>query len=259
VYLNFRVRLFILPYSNARFSICATHREWFVTHVDVDLQEFLDQAQTVTTPIANTLIMTVLSKPVNDLTSNIKAGINTTAPARSSSQSIIASAALISVATYMANYLYRQYYNKSSNSYPSRFNQSGSVVDGPIPGSDKFRVTIPYKKRMAEVRYRPTKQEAFAKNKRRFTEVKGNIQMHKVGVNKDFFKQLFALLKIIIPKMKSKEVFILFMHSAFLVLRTYLSVVVAKLDGRIVRDLVSIFCKNSLNVMCKSRKDSFEC
>jgi len=92
---------------------------------------------------------------------------------------------------------------------------------------------------MAEVRYRPTKKETFAKNKKMFTEVKGNSQMSKVGVNKHFFKQLLALLKVIIPKIRSKEVFILVMHSAFLVLRTYLSVVVAKLDGRIVRDLVS--------------------
>ena len=36
-----------------------------------------------------------------------------------------------------------------------------------------------------------------------------------------------------------KEAFMLVLHTFFLVLRTVLSVMVARLDGRIVRDLVS--------------------
>ncbi|PWN37904.1 uncharacterized protein FA14DRAFT_159728 [Meira miltonrushii] len=61
----------------------------------------------------------------------------------------------------------------------------------------------------------------------------------KVGVNKEFFRQLRAIFKVIVPHASSKEVFIFLLHTAFLVLRTYLSVLVARLDGRIVRDLVS--------------------
>ena len=38
-----------------------------------------------------------------------------------------------------------------------------------------------------------------------------------------------------------KEAFMLVLHTFFLVLRTVLSVMVARLDGRIVRDLVSLF------------------
>ncbi|KAE8231048.1 hypothetical protein CF326_g3945 [Tilletia indica] len=61
----------------------------------------------------------------------------------------------------------------------------------------------------------------------------------KVGVNKEFFRQLRAIFLILVPHSNSREVFIFALHSFFLVLRTYLSVLVARLDGKIVRDLVS--------------------
>lgn len=61
----------------------------------------------------------------------------------------------------------------------------------------------------------------------------------KVGVNKEFFRQLRAIFKILIPSSKSKELLIFFIHTGYLLLRTYLSVLVARLDGALVRDLVS--------------------
>ncbi|KAI8992395.1 ABC transporter transmembrane region 2-domain-containing protein [Pilobolus umbonatus] len=61
----------------------------------------------------------------------------------------------------------------------------------------------------------------------------------KVGVNKEFRSQLGSIATILFPNWHTKEVFLLVLHSIFLVLRTYLSVVVARLDGRIVRDLVN--------------------
>ncbi len=61
----------------------------------------------------------------------------------------------------------------------------------------------------------------------------------KVGVNKEFFRQLKAIFRILIPRRNSKEVLIFLLHTSFLVLRTYLSTLVARLDGIIVRDLVS--------------------
>ncbi|KAJ2733375.1 ATP-binding cassette long-chain fatty acid transporter pxa1 [Coemansia sp. BCRC 34962] len=53
-----------------------------------------------------------------------------------------------------------------------------------------------------------------------------------------FLQQLRALARILIPSVASKEVAIIAMHAAFLVLRTWLSVVVAELDGKIVKHLV---------------------
>ncbi|KAI9325924.1 ABC transporter transmembrane region 2-domain-containing protein [Zopfochytrium polystomum] len=52
-----------------------------------------------------------------------------------------------------------------------------------------------------------------------------------------FFKQLFRILKIIVP-LRSKEFILLNLFSAFLVARTWLSLYVAVLDGRIVSALV---------------------
>ncbi len=61
----------------------------------------------------------------------------------------------------------------------------------------------------------------------------------KVGVNKEFFRQLRAIFRILIPRWHCKESYIFLLHTFFLVLRTYLSVLVARLDGAIVGNLVS--------------------
>ncbi|CEN62620.1 ABC transporter transmembrane region 2-domain-containing protein [Aspergillus pseudodeflectus] len=60
----------------------------------------------------------------------------------------------------------------------------------------------------------------------------------KVGVNREFFRNLSRLLKIVIPSWRSKELRLLVSHSVFLVLRTLLSLYVAELDGRLVSNLV---------------------
>jgi len=62
---------------------------------------------------------------------------------------------------------------------------------------------------------------------------------HKPNVDKTFMRQLFALLRLTFPHFTSKEVGMLCLHSFFLVLRTILSLYVARLDGRIVRNIVS--------------------
>jgi ATP-binding cassette subfamily D (ALD) long-chain fatty acid import protein len=60
----------------------------------------------------------------------------------------------------------------------------------------------------------------------------------KVELNREFFKSLFRLLKIVIPGWKSKELRLLISHSIFLVVRTLISLYVAELDGRLVSNLV---------------------
>lgn len=60
----------------------------------------------------------------------------------------------------------------------------------------------------------------------------------RVGINREFFKNLLRLLKIVIPGWRSKELRLLVSHTVFLVLRTMLSLYVAELDGRLVSNLV---------------------
>ncbi|CAI7628504.1 unnamed protein product [Penicillium glandicola] len=60
----------------------------------------------------------------------------------------------------------------------------------------------------------------------------------RVEINREFFKNLLRLLKIVIPGWRSKELRLLVSHSVFLVLRTLLSLYVAELDGKLVSNLV---------------------
>jgi ATP-binding cassette subfamily D (ALD) long-chain fatty acid import protein len=61
----------------------------------------------------------------------------------------------------------------------------------------------------------------------------------KPGLNVAFLHQFMALMQIAVPRIGSKESGLLTTHAFFLLLRTYLSLVVARLDGEIVRDLVA--------------------
>lgn len=60
----------------------------------------------------------------------------------------------------------------------------------------------------------------------------------KVELNRDFFRSLLRLLKIVVPGWRSKEMRLLISHSFFLVLRTLISLKVAAMDGAIVKALV---------------------
>ncbi|XP_071081923.1 ATP-binding cassette sub-family D member 2-like [Haliotis cracherodii] len=60
----------------------------------------------------------------------------------------------------------------------------------------------------------------------------------RIAVDRRFFKQLKYLLKIIIPKLWSKESALLILHSISLITRTFLSIYVASLDGSLVKTIV---------------------
>ncbi|KAF2430129.1 putative peroxisomal fatty acid ABC transporter [Tothia fuscella] len=121
-----------------------------------------------------------------------------------------------------------------------------------IKGKDGSRtIYVPYKDSPSKVIIHPTKQTTFDAHRRLFLQPPraaglgdgGQPQVPppqtKPGLNLAFLHQFLSLLNIMVPRWTSKEAGLLLSHSLFLILRTYLSLVVARLDGEIVRDLVA--------------------
>ncbi|KAK4451660.1 putative lipid transporter [Podospora aff. communis PSN243] len=109
-------------------------------------------------------------------------------------------------------------------------------------------IYVPYKDSTSKVVIHGTKPLTFEAHRRLFLNpprVSGLGDGHvpsaqtKPGLNLAFLHQFLSLMSIMIPRWTSKEAGLLASHGAFLMLRTYLSLVVARLDGEIVRDLVA--------------------
>jgi ATP-binding cassette subfamily D (ALD) long-chain fatty acid import protein len=122
-----------------------------------------------------------------------------------------------------------------------------------LKGKDGSRtIFVPYKNSTSKVVIHPTKTTTFEAHRRLFLnpprasglpDSQSVPQMPplqtKPGLNLAFLHQFLSLLSIMIPRWQSKETALLLSHGLFLALRTYLSLVVARLDGEIVRDLVA--------------------
>ncbi|KAJ3512874.1 hypothetical protein NMY22_g15209 [Coprinellus aureogranulatus] len=119
-----------------------------------------------------------------------------------------------------------------------------------VPGDEETKVLlVPYRDRVTKVPIRPIPQEKLDNDRKHFPLLPPSAQ-NKPNIDMSFLRQLRAiLLRIVLPPSswdgkgasplwRSRQVGILTLHSAFLVLRTVLSILVARLDGRIVRDLV---------------------
>ena len=107
-------------------------------------------------------------------------------------------------------------------------------------------IYVPYRDGTAKVVIHNTKPLTFEAHRRLFLNpprVSGLGDMvpsqAKPGLNLAFLHQFLSLMSIMIPRWTSKESGLLVSHAGFLLLRTYLSLVVARLDGEIVRDLVA--------------------
>lgn len=121
-----------------------------------------------------------------------------------------------------------------------------------LRGKDGSRVIfVPYRNSTSKVVIHPTKPTTFDAHRRLFLNPPRAARLSdgqatplvpppqtKPGLNLAFLHQFLSLLSIMIPHWNSKETALLLSHGVFLVLRTYLSLVVARLDGAIVRDLV---------------------
>jgi len=70
------------------------------------------------------------------------------------------------------------------------------------------------------------------------TENGGGKQRLSVGLDRDFFRQLMILLKIMVPGWRTREMGLLTCATLTLLARTFLSVYVAELEGQIVKRIV---------------------
>ena len=109
-------------------------------------------------------------------------------------------------------------------------------------------IYVPYKDSTSKVVINTTKSLTFEAHRRLFLNpprVSGlgdgavPSAQTKPGLNLAFLHQFLSLMSIMIPRWSSKEAGLLLSHGVFLMLRTYLSLIVARLDGEIVRDLVA--------------------
>lgn len=102
------------------------------------------------------------------------------------------------------------------------------------------QIVVPYKDGQSTVTIKPTKQVTFEAHRRLFLrpgdDEGGEV---KSGINARFLRQFSALWVIMVPRLQSKESLILLVHALFLFLRTWISLLVAKLDGQIVRDMIA--------------------
>jgi ATP-binding cassette, subfamily D (ALD), peroxisomal long-chain fatty acid import protein len=122
-----------------------------------------------------------------------------------------------------------------------------------LRGKDGSRIIyVPYRNSTSRVTIHPTKPTTFDAHRRLFLNPPRAARLSdgtstplialreaKPGLNLAFLHQFLSLLSIMIPRWNSKETGLLLSHAVFLILRTYLSLVVARLDGAIVRDLVT--------------------
>lgn len=133
-----------------------------------------------------------------------------------------------------------------------------------LRGKDGSRtIYVPYKDTTTSVTIFATKATTFDAHRRLF--LNSSVQAGerydpasgppptniKPGLNVAFLHQFLSLMSIMVPRWRSKETGLLTTHAVFLLARTYLSLIVARLDGEIVRDLVAGKGKAFLLGICK--------
>jgi ATP-binding cassette subfamily D (ALD) long-chain fatty acid import protein len=112
-------------------------------------------------------------------------------------------------------------------------------------------IYVPYKDSTSKVTINPTRSTTFDAHRRFFLNpIRQRSSGRQIaldapptnirpGLNVAFVHQFMAIMQIAVPRLYSKESALLGTHGFFLLLRTYLSLRVATLDGEIVRDLVA--------------------
>ncbi|CAG8675889.1 12320_t:CDS:1, partial [Cetraspora pellucida] len=123
--------------------------------------------------------MVAFSKPLDRLPVPLQAvlePVTSNVPRQPYSKTkVVASAAVITLAVHITNYIYKRRIENSGSQiiYPlSGLNDNRiETFDGPASGNNKYTLTVPYKNRTAKVTVRPTSTETFKKHKKFFPAV----------------------------------------------------------------------------------------
>lgn len=101
---------------------------------------------------------------------------------------------------------------------------------------------IPYKSRQKRVIIKPTDPELYEKDKFKYKNFMKNIRDYEKDgdhiFSSKFLNQLIIIWQILIPKVNDNNAVLLVTQFFFLILRTWLSLLIAKLDGQIVKDII---------------------
>jgi len=124
-------------------------------------------------------------------------------------------------------------------------------------------IYVHYKDGTSKITIHPIKATTFDAHRRHFLSPPESTGLHsdpslgapptniRPGLNLAFLHQFLSLMNIMVPRWRCKEAGLLATHAVFLLLRTYLSLIVARLDGEIVRDLVAGKGRAFLLGICK--------
>ncbi|CAF0860020.1 unnamed protein product [Rotaria sp. Silwood1] len=71
-----------------------------------------------------------------------------------------------------------------------------------------------------------------------------------IAIHKRFLNQLFVIIRILIPRLRSDSFVLLITHLTTLIIRTFLSIYIARLDGAIVKSLVQRNSRELIRTIC---------
>lgn len=78
----------------------------------------------------------------------------------------------------------------------------------------------------------------YGSSSRKASQAKEKAKQKNIAVDREFFQRIWRILKIILPGVRCREFGILFLHSAALISRTFLSLYIAQLEGMMVKAIV---------------------
>lgn len=132
---------------------------------------------------------------------------------------------------------YKEYSEKRTLNRPQLIRQSSTILKN---GSREIYVPKGKKGTLRIIIPKPNlDQYAADKYLYKNFHIEQRMKLQKNILNLRFLNQIIIIWRILIPRLYSKNSYLLLSQCFFLVLRTWLSLIITKLDGQIVKNLIS--------------------